>query len=670
MWRKLSRSTRSRSENGGGNLLKLRIEYAVGDTQNNSFANRALEYTVEADPLTPYSVLKKDIADTMHVPAVNLSLRDRHGKKQPIALSDHDTIGAVLKTGDHLIATLEGPSRSAISAASQHPRNQTIEYHVDFNGNMGGGDTDRHRPIESKRPEFEMDGVTEDLALQIATEESMQVNARNDWWEPNAITDTQTHRQHDYQSWNGESSFAPGNDMEGEIIVQGNISQYSVDHGSLACASICLMAVKEFLVRDFLYGVDLDAIVMKGAHAHRKLGMQHAMIDEIWGHSTFSEAVTGLRRGTMHQGILKRNEGFEMALQHALSCEEDRDCEKGKVGVLLTKLGETVLCLHHDASWYLFDSHGESHASIKRAYLKRYDGMSALASALLTKHPVQDFGPGLQSEMYNMFEAIPVLLLSRGSRQTLLMPTGANGASAGEATFNPSNLTLPSTMDLPTNAIARPPRGINIAHTSSSVLSTSVCTCICIVAARYCLAQPSVDNVDFGPIVRLGVMNRDKIGVSAQDIIEETWSKPALADTVTSLQKGSVLRGVADTADGLLAGLRHGVHFMMEFDLRKVGVLLIKSGRPYLCLLHSGSWHLFRTNGRGDVGTEMKKCGSMASLANLLLSDEKDGVALEGNLVPQVSHDSPSFEAHPIVWTPGDTVDRKFDDAIRELRWS
>ena len=66
----------------------------------------------------------------------------------------------------------------------------------------------------------------------------------------------------------------------------------------------------------------------------------------------------------------------------------------------------------------------------------------------------------------------------------------------------------------------------------------------------------------------------------------------------------------------------------------------------------------------------MKKCGSMASLANLLLSDEKDGVALEGNLVPQVSHGSPSFEAHPIVWTPGDTVDRKFDDAIRELRWS
>ena len=212
-------------------------------------------------------------------------------------------------------------------------------------------------------------------------------------------------------------------------VARGTISQYSVRHGVSASASICVMAAKDFLVRgslDCVSSVDLDIIVRNGAKAHGIHEIQHAVIDEIWVHDTFSETVAGLTKGAIHYGVLNNHEGFQGAFRHVMNCKDDQDCEKDKFGILFTKSGETVLCLCHDDSWYLFDSHGESHTPTKRAYLKRFGSMDDVASALLAMYPVRDLGGGSQSDLYNMFESTPVLVVSRDGTGNLQQDNDAS----------------------------------------------------------------------------------------------------------------------------------------------------------------------------------------------------------------------------------------------------
>ena len=227
----------------------------------------------------------------------------------------------------------------------------------------------------------------------------------------------------------GDSSPVDEGDAQDLDVARGTISQYSVRHGVSASASICVMAAKDFLVRgslDCVSSVDLDIIVRNGAKAHGIHEIQHAVIDEIWVHDTFSETVAGLTKGAIHYGVLNNHEGFQGAFRHVMNCKDDQDCEKDKFGILFTKSGETVLCLCQDDSWYLFDSHGESHTATKRAYLKRFGSMDDVASALLAMYPVRDLGEGSQSDLYNMFESTPVLVVSRDGTGNLQQDNDAS----------------------------------------------------------------------------------------------------------------------------------------------------------------------------------------------------------------------------------------------------
>lgn len=213
----------------------------------------------------------------------------------------------------------------------------------------------------------------------------------------------------------------PGNDVAGRLVTQGSLSQYSFHDGRAACTPIALEAAWRLLVERppmdlvSITAEDLDAFVQKGVERYRNVRHyletnQHSSVDELWGDPACVDLVYHLEKGAPLQGsvaiLQELIDSFQACLDFAAGCD--------RLAIVLTKSGETVLCLTDIQSfsslWYLFDSHGRSHENPKLAYWKEFSSFQRLLDAFQLKYPPQDFGDGsLQSEMYNLFEAFPIV---------------------------------------------------------------------------------------------------------------------------------------------------------------------------------------------------------------------------------------------------------------------
>lgn len=213
------------------------------------------------------------------------------------------------------------------------------------------------------------------------------------------------------------------------------MSQYTLEGGRSACTSICLLACSRLLsdgMNSNLTGIDglaLDEFVKQGVLRYPSL--HHSSLEEIWKMPAFSHLVKDLEKGESFQGSVSRRQDLLDAFQGCLDFAVDCD----RLAIILTKSGETVLCvtdvINGPSMWYLFDSHGQSHEDPKLAYWKEFKSFYRLLDAFLIKYPPQTFGDGsLQSEMYNLFEACPVILSRDCKMRATVSPKEADKAQA------------------------------------------------------------------------------------------------------------------------------------------------------------------------------------------------------------------------------------------------
>ena len=157
--------------------------------------------------------------------------------------------------------------------------------------------------------------------------------------------------------------------------------------------------------------MELDDFVEQGVRLYQNLHGSHSSVDNLWSLPPFSGIKKHLEKGRSCQGSVSHRQDLIDAFQGGLDFAVDCD----RLAVILTKSGETVLCIteirNESSKWYFFDSHGQSHQDSKLAYWKEFDSFFQLLDAFLIKYPPQNFGDGsLQSEMYNLFEACPIVL--------------------------------------------------------------------------------------------------------------------------------------------------------------------------------------------------------------------------------------------------------------------
>lgn len=210
----------------------------------------------------------------------------------------------------------------------------------------------------------------------------------------------------------------PRNDSLGHLVALGSLSQYTLEGGRSACTSVCLVAAARVLSAQHIVACAtseaVDDLVREGVERHRSLSssQQHVSVVEVWEAPTFSDLVNSLRMGETFQGHVACRQQLIDAFQAAV--DFGVDCKR--LCLLLTKSGETVLCYadctNPSYRWYLFDSHGQSHENTKLAYWKHFPSFHRILDAFLTKYPPQSFGSddSIQSSMYNLFEAVPIVL--------------------------------------------------------------------------------------------------------------------------------------------------------------------------------------------------------------------------------------------------------------------
>ena len=78
---------------------KLYVEYIAPDDSGNNWR----EETFVVSPSTPFFLFKKDVAEKLNVPSVDLFFY-RRGGKHPIPLEDDEMIVGALKSGERLLA--------------------------------------------------------------------------------------------------------------------------------------------------------------------------------------------------------------------------------------------------------------------------------------------------------------------------------------------------------------------------------------------------------------------------------------------------------------------------------------------------------------------------------------------------------------------------------------
>jgi len=219
----------------------------------------------------------------------------------------------------------------------------------------------------------------------------------------------------------------PQNDSSGKLIAQGSLSQYSLDGGQSACTAVCVVAAVRILstVGESIFElmsspVKLDAWVLEGVKLYRALAgtdpsrscHDHASMDDIFDAAAFRDIGKHVRRGIPYQGTVENRGSLIDAFQAAVDFGDGQS----RLAITLTKSGETVLCMADctdtEYRWFLFDSHGQSHEQKKLSYCKEYSSFHRLLDAYQAKYPFQDFRDdySLQSAMYNLFEAVPIVL--------------------------------------------------------------------------------------------------------------------------------------------------------------------------------------------------------------------------------------------------------------------
>ncbi|MBM3967842.1 MAG: hypothetical protein FJ308_22710, partial [Planctomycetes bacterium] len=230
---------------------------------------------------------------------------------------------------------------------------------------------------------------------------------------------------------------SPQNDQSGKLVASGSMSQYNLEGGQSACTAICVVAAVRILSAEGESVFDqvssplsLDAWVREGVRLYRELAgadpsrssQQHASVDDIFEAGAFRDICQGVMRGVPFQGTVDKRQSLIDAFQAGIDFGVDRS----RLAITLTKSGETVLCVADctsgDYRWFLFDSHGQSHEKEKVSYCKEYSSFHRLLDAYLAKYPFQDFGSdsSIQSSMYNLFEAIPIVLDSTGPQKRMI----------------------------------------------------------------------------------------------------------------------------------------------------------------------------------------------------------------------------------------------------------
>ena len=224
----------------------------------------------------------------------------------------------------------------------------------------------------------------------------------------------------------------------GKVVLRGTQSQYNVQGGESACTSICLVAARHLLLVDSnpMESFDssiMDMVVHFGVQKHgmAQVASGHSCVDDLWALPAFSDHAASLQRKAPITAAVGFD-GFYKALDESWTYATEHDCPR--VAVVLTKSPETVLCFacQHD-QWYLFDSHGESNAPQKVAYLMRFESTTAMALALQHKFPLLPGADNLQAQMYNFFEATALVANNEKPSADNYGPTDITGEARSVA---------------------------------------------------------------------------------------------------------------------------------------------------------------------------------------------------------------------------------------------
>lgn len=219
--------------------------------------------------------------------------------------------------------------------------------------------------------------------------------------------------------------------------------------------------------------IKLDVWVNEGVKLHQDVlsvnssgsPHHHVSVDDVFGCRSFQEMCPNLKLGLPFQGTVAKRQNLIDAFQSAI----DFGVESSRLAIVLTKSGETVLCIadctYPEYRWFLFDSHGQSHEKKKLAYCKEYGSFHRLLDGFLAKYPVQNFGgdTSIQSSMYNLFEAVPIVLDSYPRPSAPLStldsadPKDTTSAEAGFETVEVSHCQTTEKPKLSTNTL---PAGI------------------------------------------------------------------------------------------------------------------------------------------------------------------------------------------------------------------
>jgi hypothetical protein len=198
------------------------------------------------------------------------------------------------------------------------------------------------------------------------------------------------------------------------IVVQGPMSQYSVENGQSACTCMALYAASNFLKQsespqEIITADFLQNMITKGVDLHQQVKNVSA-VDHLSAEQVLETGIVDLELvGGIRQGILSNDPAHPQGLLASLT-----DCQaavgSSSACVVLTKTPETVLvCFAPPSSpspYILIDSHPRHQIGTEQAYALQCSSLQELVRNLGSIFPVTDLPdiPELMAIMYNSFD--------------------------------------------------------------------------------------------------------------------------------------------------------------------------------------------------------------------------------------------------------------------------
>lgn len=232
----------------------------------------------------------------------------------------------------------------------------------------------------------------------------------------------------------GATLFVPNNEEVGKIFLQGTIDQR---HKSGAADTFvhCLCAASHFLEVGMsdIGPQDLDRVIRRGDALLRQSTelRTERSIQKLWGAEALELTTAKLKRGTTIVRPIQEDSSFQEVISTSKQFfrhEQAADVANG--AILIFKRSQCILCVHHAHMWYLFDSYSENDEKSVYANLKQFATEEELMTGILSKFPLMEqWELSVDTEVYNMFEAHPIVLASSSFNRTSILTGSLHGSS-------------------------------------------------------------------------------------------------------------------------------------------------------------------------------------------------------------------------------------------------